>query len=166
MKYYTGVGSRKTPPEIITVMSGIAYYLANEGYILRSGGAIGADTAFEVGCRKANGGRVIYLAQHSTPECEEIAAKYHGGWDKCSDFVKKLHGRNVKQVLGDQLAEPSKFLLCWTNDGCVSHSRRSIATGGTGTAISVAEAVGVEVWNLKRADHLMHWLDWLKTKFK
>ena len=29
MKYYTGVGSRKTPPEIITVMSGIAYYLAN-----------------------------------------------------------------------------------------------------------------------------------------
>ena len=47
MKYYTGIGSRETPKDIMQLMSKLAYKLASEGYILRSGAAQGADTAFE-----------------------------------------------------------------------------------------------------------------------
>ncbi len=49
MKYYTGIGSRETPEDIQITMKGIAEKLYNLEYILRSGGADGADRAFEYG---------------------------------------------------------------------------------------------------------------------
>ena len=45
-KYYAGIGSRKTLPEILFLMSKIAIFLSENNYILRSGGANGADEAF------------------------------------------------------------------------------------------------------------------------
>lgn len=48
-KPYSGIGSRETPEEIYTLMVEIAYKLASLGYTLRSGGAEGADQAFEEG---------------------------------------------------------------------------------------------------------------------
>ena len=48
-KYYAGVGSRDTPPEVLARMTGIATKLYYLGYVLRSGGAPGADQAFEAG---------------------------------------------------------------------------------------------------------------------
>lgn len=44
---YAGVGSRETPPEILAEMTKIANELAAKKYKLQSGGAIGADMAFE-----------------------------------------------------------------------------------------------------------------------
>lgn len=52
MKYYTGVGSRETPEEIQMVMRKTAEKLASLGWTLRSGGAKGADSAFELGWLK------------------------------------------------------------------------------------------------------------------
>jgi len=49
MKFYTGVGSRKTPLSILKVMRKLGYKLAIDGWMLRSGGADGADSAFEKG---------------------------------------------------------------------------------------------------------------------
>lgn len=49
MKTYTGIGSRETPYEIQDLMKRIAFKLAENGWLLRSGGAEGADTAFENG---------------------------------------------------------------------------------------------------------------------
>ena len=40
---YTGIGSRKTPPGILAQMSELAAFLARSGWVLRSGGAPGAD---------------------------------------------------------------------------------------------------------------------------
>jgi hypothetical protein len=48
-KYYTGVGSRETPQVIIETIKKISYRMGQKGYILRSGGADGADLAFELG---------------------------------------------------------------------------------------------------------------------
>lgn len=48
--FYTGIGSRETPPEILAEMIKIGDALRAKGFILRSGGAPGADTAFETGC--------------------------------------------------------------------------------------------------------------------
>jgi predicted Rossmann fold nucleotide-binding protein DprA/Smf involved in DNA uptake len=44
--YYTGVGSRKTPPDVLSLMTRIATHLDSLGKILRSGGAKGADDLF------------------------------------------------------------------------------------------------------------------------
>jgi len=45
--FYTGIGSRETPRHICIYMSKVAKILDKRGYILRSGGAQGADKAFQ-----------------------------------------------------------------------------------------------------------------------
>jgi hypothetical protein len=153
-KFYTGVGSRKTPVAILKIMGQLATKLNSDGWVLRSGGADGADTAFEKGNSIVGIISVIYRARDATPAAMAIAAKFHPAWDRCSDFARRLHGRNAFQVLGDNLNSPSRFLVCWTPDGAASHKERSIQTGGTGTAISIADHYGVEIFNLARPDHL------------
>lgn len=49
MKYYAGIGSRNTPADILDLMTHLARRLDSRGYTLRSGGADGADAAFERG---------------------------------------------------------------------------------------------------------------------
>jgi hypothetical protein len=156
-KFYTGVGSRNTPTEILTLMTAIAHKLYAMNYILRSGGAAGADTAFELGASQK---KQIFTANMTTKEAMDIASKYHPAWNKCSTFARKLHGRNAFQVLGPNLCKPSALLICWTPDGCISHAERTINTGGTGTAISIANAYNVSIYNLQRANHLDIWTKW------
>jgi len=151
-KFYTGVGSRKTPVAILDLMRRVAVNLSHQGYILRSGGAIGADRAFETGADFTR--KQIFLAHDATAAAMEIAARFHPAWHRCSDYAKQLHGRNAFQVLGFSLDSPSKFLICWTPDGCISHETRTIQTGGTGTAISIAFFYHVPVFNLARPEHL------------
>ena len=59
--YYAGIGSRNTPNEILSLLTSLAEQLALKGYILRSGGAKGADSAFEKGCDKVHGNKEIFL---------------------------------------------------------------------------------------------------------
>lgn len=59
--FYTGVGSRETPRDVQAVMYKFAQKMALHGAVLRSGGADGADTAFELGCDKQQGKKEIYL---------------------------------------------------------------------------------------------------------
>lgn len=56
---YAGVGSRETPHEILALMTDVAKILGQHGWTLRSGGARGADTAFEDGAKGFK--REIYL---------------------------------------------------------------------------------------------------------
>jgi hypothetical protein len=48
-RFYTGVGSRSTPGDITALMRELAVALGRSGWTLRSGGAEGADQAFEAG---------------------------------------------------------------------------------------------------------------------
>jgi len=52
-RFYAGIGARATPPEILSLMTRAAFALTKRGYVLRSGHAIGADSAFERGARSA-----------------------------------------------------------------------------------------------------------------
>lgn len=160
MRYYTGIGSRKTPPEILKLMTAVAKKLKKEHWILRSGGAIGADSAFEDGAGTLYS--EIYKASDATPESCNIAKKFHPAWDRCSEYAQKLHGRNSFQILGKDLQTPSRFVLCWTPDGCISHPSRTINTGGTGTAISIAWANKIQVLNMRRDDHYQRVITFLK----
>jgi hypothetical protein len=148
---YCGVGSRQTPSNILCLMTDIAKELASKGWLLRSGGADGADTAFELGADQLNGAKEIFLPWpyfnknksqlHTVPDkAIEIAAEIHPAWNKLSRGAKLLHGRNVMQVLGETLDDPVEVLVCWTPYG------RSV--GGTRTAIILAEQHKVKIVNL------------------
>lgn len=162
-KFYTGVGSRKAPQNVLRTMQSLASKLQSLGFTLRSGGAQGSDSAFDSGTKSAGRSALkrIYHADQATEMAMSIASQFHPAWDRCSDYVQRLHGRNSFQVLGLNLDTPSKFLVCWTPDGCISHSERTIKTGGTGTAISIANHYGVPVFNLFRSNHLLRILNFL-----
>lgn len=146
MKHYTGVGSRETPQGILSIMRKVATILKTQGYTLRSGGAVGADSAFEQG---AGNDKEIFYASDANAAAMEIAASLHPNWNACNTYAKQLHARNAFQVLGRDLKSPSSFLICWTQDGCQTHKHRTRSTGGTGTAISIADKYGVPIFNIK-----------------
>lgn len=158
MKCYAGVGSRQTPPEILSVMTNAARALRALGWMLRSGHAPGADQAFGLG---AGNDAEIFLPwprfEHQAPKngkvysypkprAYDIAQDVHPRWENVKSGAKALHARNAHQVLGWDLETPVRFLLCWTERGLV--------VGGTATAIRIAHRNGVEVRNLAEGQTL------------
>lgn len=77
---------------------------------------------------------------------EQIAKSIHPKWNKLTDAGKKLHTRNVFQVLGRDLRTPSSFLVCYaeTNTGKASGT----PIGGTRTAWCLAKEHNIECFNL------------------
>ena len=135
--YYAGIGSRETPENVLKAMHNIAVILNKLGYTLRSGGAIGADTAFESG---AGNLKSIYYANNATTQAIDLASQYHPAWHKCSAYAQKLHGRNMQILLGNTLDTPVEFIICWTPN--------SATTGGTGQALRYAIANDIKIYNL------------------
>ncbi len=132
------------------MMTAIAKRLSSLDYTCRSGGADGADDAFEKGASykqiflpwdKFNGRRVNGTSYIVPPYTEEYVFKYHPKPSKLSDAGKKLMSRNTYQILGPDLNTPVEFVLCWTKDG--------LATGGTGQAIRIAKDRCIPIFNLK-----------------
>ena len=162
--FYTGIGSRSTPKDILELMTDIAMDLACEGYILRSGGADGADSAFEHGAKLVQGRTEIYLPWkkfngHNSelfniPDAAyKIAEDIYGTrWKILTPAVRKLMARNICQVTGETLDKPSDFVVCWTPDGCTNKATRNKETGGTGQAIAYADTTSVPVFNLENED--------------
>jgi len=162
-RYYAGVGSRETPANILQRIRELAHRLAARGYVLRSGAAEGADTAFEEGCDAGRGAKEIWLPWrgfnghadtklYPTEAHAQVAATVHPAWERLSRGPAALHARNIGQVLGADVATPVSFVLCWTRDGCVSEATRTRDTGGTATAIVLADRWGIPVFNLANAD--------------
>lgn len=153
--YYAGIGSRETPPGVRAYMRWLAVELAKDGMILRSGGADGADAAFEEGCDEAGGQKEIYVPWKGFNGREvkglknsvwlpsllarDEAMKFHPAWHRLSDGSKKLHARNTHQVLGQYLDKYSRFVLCWTPNGK--------GGGGTGQAIRIAKYYAIPVFD-------------------
>ena len=73
-------------------------------------------------------------------EAFEIAKKYHPSWTSCTHGAKKLHARNVCQILGQDLKTPSDLVICWTPGGQLK--------GGTATALRIAKDYGIKIENL------------------
>lgn len=149
--FYSGIGSRSTPAPICQLMTRIATRLSSLGWTLRSGHAVGADRAFESG---AGDRKEIFLKESASPEALLLAESLHPRWDLCNEVTRKLHARNCYQVLGLDLLTPVKFVCCWTPDGAEKESDCSIVTGGTATAIRLADRYGIPVFNLFHPDRL------------
>lgn len=161
MKYYAGIGSRETPEDICILMGEIASYLEERGWILRSGGADGADLAFENGVKdKSNS--VIFLPWKGFNKSESrfyldniweevldrakaVAEQFHPRWNRLSRSAKLLMTRNSLQIFGSFDPEArTKFIVCWTKDGK--------ASGGTGQALRIADAQHIPILNLYYED--------------
>ena len=145
---YTGIGSRDLPGEYFEYFKELAYYLSKRGLVLRSGGADGADSAFEDGCISALGKKEIYLPwpgfngnrsllTDPSKGAFEIAAKFHPFWYSMKKAVQRLHARNSHQVLGQHLDRPSLFIVCWTNPN----------KGGTTQALRIAKSYDIPIYN-------------------
>lgn len=147
---YTGIGSRKTPSKILSDMVFVGGFLGTENVTLRSGGANGADSAFEQGCDNVTGPKEIFLPWenfngkegHYTVDKNalDLAATIHPAWHNCSPAAKKLHARNCYQVLGASLCVPSNLVICYTEDGKLQ--------GGTATALKLAMQYNIPIMNL------------------
>lgn len=166
VKRFAGLGSRLTPILKLALMTSTAEHLAKQGWILHSGGADGADTAFEQGCDKVKGLKEIFLpwkgfngsqsVNYDIPEqAFEIAKEIHPAWIYLKQGGQKLHARNVQQVLGKDLNTPVDLVICWTEGG------KSI--GGTATAINLAIKHDIKVINLGTDEGLANLIEVLKA---
>jgi hypothetical protein len=141
-KVYAGIGSRSTPPHVLDLMVHYARLLAARGWILRSGGATGADAAWEAGARSVSPRLVeSYSADDSAPEVMEVARAHHPAWGQCGPHARMLLARNVTIVLGRDLRSPVSAVLYWRPED----SDR----GGTLHALRVAASRGIEVENVE-----------------
>lgn len=147
MKYYAGIGSRKTPENILKKIKQYSYILNKKNYKLRSGGAIGADKAFELG---AGINKEIFYAKDAqkwayeeAKRClpRDVVPEMFNGW---KPYVQSLLARNMMQVLGLDGNDPVEFVLCWAPS--LNYMTREV--GGTGYAMRCAMAHGIRFYNL------------------
>lgn len=147
---YCGIGSRTTPENVLEKFVNIAGVLAKNGLVLRSGGAVGADMMFEIGCDLSSGAKEIFLPwknfNNNKSEkftiCDgalEMAEEFHPAWDRLSDKARLLMARNSYQVMGETLDDPVDFVICWTENGGL--------VGGTSQALRIAKRYGIPVYN-------------------
>lgn len=137
---YAGIGSRETPQDVLEKFVAWGRYLAQQGIMLRSGRAKGADTAFENGCILGHGPRELYTAND---------ARGRQDW-------YLFAASNGPIVLGADLRLPADFVICWTKDGK--------ASGGTGQALRIAEYCGIEIFNFFYSDDEQQLREWLMQR--
>lgn len=150
MKIYTGIGSRETPDDILIVMTKIASKLKEKGFLLRSGGAKGADSAFEAG---AGDYKEIWTPNHDLPAWAWDAASgvcLECPLDKMNPHIQKLIVRNMLQVMGKEGKDPASFVILWTKELDSTGPK----CGGTRYAARYAKEMGIEIFNLKDVDTL------------
>lgn len=156
---YAGIGSKLTPAPVMDAMKRIAAELERRGFHLNSGGADGADSAFQAGVVDSRSASIfvpwsgfknsdgvvpnatLITDPRITAEARRIAAEHHPVFERLSNGSQALHTRNVYQVLGPDLAHPVRAVIAWTKDGQ--------ASGGTGQAIRLAQTFRIPVINLQ-----------------
>ena len=158
MKAYAGIGAREINPILTIEFIKIGRHLAQDANLtLRSGGAEGADSAFEWGADDGSGKKEIFLPwknfNHNkstlvlpTPIPEDvaiIARSIYPHWDYVTEPVRRLHARNVYQILGWDLNDFSAFVVCYTERPYDDPK----AVGGTLFGIKLAESRDIPVYN-------------------
>lgn len=149
---YAGIGSRQTPTPILERMEEISKSFNEKGYMLRSGGAVGADTAFS----KHSTNKEIFIPwngfnglweddQHFVvhdpdvlQEAESIMKTLHPNYHALGVAARKLHTRNVFQILGADLKTPVDLVVYWAPKGA-----GNTVLGGTATAVKLARKLKI-----------------------
>lgn len=147
-RYFAGIGSRSAPSDFKVVVEKITPFLIKKNFILRSGGAEGADSFWAESYEKHGGQAEIYLPWLGFNESKskllwqqkdwDVAAKFHPNWDNLKLGAKQLMARNTCQ-LGINADAFSEFVCCWTPEGK--------GGGGTGQALRLAEFYKIPIFD-------------------
>jgi hypothetical protein len=99
---YAGIGSRRTPPDILDLMRRVGAVLAASDWVLRTGLAGGADQAFYRGASahgalelylpwpafeekaRVSGGAEQFVLSQPTEAAHELTARFHPAWSRLS----------------------------------------------------------------------------------
>lgn len=147
-KIFTGIGSRRTPKNILELITEASHALCIRGFTLRSGHSAGADLAFESqyiykGISeiylpwKGFGGSSSSLFNVSK-EAMDSVNEFHPAPDALTIQSRKLLARNYHQLFGYNGVK-SDFVICWTNRGVIE--------GGTGHTLRMAEYYNIPIFN-------------------
>jgi hypothetical protein len=138
-----------------SIIQAISQHMMDRGWDLSSGGAYGTDECFMTPYRAhpqrcqywSPGGRrenywqpmrPLYAELDAFDMAEDLIGAAH--WNNLEDFGQRAHARNIHIVMGHDLDTPVDLVICWTPNG--------EAVGGTRTAIVLAEARGIPVFNV------------------
>ena len=171
---YAGVGSRRTPPNILDAMADIAQTLGDASAALSTGGANGADKAFETGALRTDAPITVHTPWPGyngyrpgrDPETDidvvhpkstdtiggasyaDIAREHHPYWSRCTRGVRALFVRNVSILAGalddDGGTLPIRAVIAYTPNG-LPVGREA---GGAGHTLRTAAALGIPFVNL------------------
>lgn len=155
---YVGIGAQETPNNVLELMTTISHELARADWVLRTGMALGGDTAFYKGASKGAGEIEIFIpwngfnkSPKNTPQfiipnmndkLQDLCRRIHAKWDKLSKGAKALHARNACQILGLELDKPADMVVCWTENG--------LGQGTTSHTLRLANLWGIPVFDLAR----------------
>lgn len=164
-RYYAGIGSRETGPSRLVQIEQISAALASKGWILRSGGAEGADSAFEKGAIQKeiflpwrlfnNNPSELYGKDLNWWGALRLTHRFHPAPHHLSGAALKLMSRNAFQVLGAQLDNPVEFVLCAAGGAKFDDKGQMYdCAGGTGQAVRIAYHYKIPIYNLNIPKHV------------
>ena len=171
---YAGVGSRRTPPDVLDAMGDIAQALGDAGSALSTGGAHGADKAFETGALRTDAPITVHTpwpgyngyrpGRHPETDIDivhpkstetvagrtyaDLAQEHHPHWKRCSRGARALFLRNVSILAGalddDGGTLPVCAVIAYTPNG-LPVGREA---GGTGHTLRTAASLDIPCVNL------------------
>ena len=139
-KLYAGTGDRKTPLKIQNLLQNYIKILNERNYMLRTGSESGTQTFMKTLADKVEvmdipeANHLVYAANRS----------HYVLWSHNGNRVKKKYARDTLILLGDNLATPPEFLLCWCNINI---------KGGSVFSIRLAKEHNIPIYNIFREDH-------------
>jgi hypothetical protein len=164
--FYAGIGSRKTPQACLDFMTKIGRVCTKKDLILRSGGAVGADQAFERGCDLEGGQKEIwtpksqYIVEHEWAIEKAKAVCWEYPLHKMKPYTRSLIIRNMYQIFGDdpEHIKPVKFVVFYCEGDPLMQGKLS---GGTRYAVRAAHNYNIPHYNLRT--HQLHFANVLKA---
>ena len=170
---YAGIGSRKTPDEVLEAMTEAAQWLESKGYKLQTGykrktgdriKEEGADKAFSIGTKNKElfgpdmaNDKTIAIAHEVYPNLKGMWEHTYNKWvetvgetkaKEYADGAINLQARNTFQVFGASLDTPVDFVLFYAEE--TSNPLRP--KGGTGQAVEMARRKGIPTINMVNKD--------------
>lgn len=141
------IGSRDIPPDVEAKMEAIGEYIAQRGWYLGSGNALGADAAYARGANRVDPSKVIiylpfpsynrelivpgnHIVNDTQPEWERLAAQHHPRFPLLTRGAKAMMVRNAGIVRN------ADFVIAYLN-------RTKIGGGGTGHGWRIAGELGI-----------------------
>jgi len=176
-KYFTIVfhkGDDAIPPEIEKKFVDISKILMAKGFMLRYNGDQEPfiNQVLDIDLARVE----MYLPWKSfntsiTPKMKRpnekayhVAAYYHKAFKKLPNPVRAILARDVHVILGENVDNPIKLMLCYSPDGAETIKQIDYKkTGNISFSISICDVLGIPVFNLKNEDAVSRLVELVKT---